>query len=1214
MGYRMKVEAEERAKEARTRKAEEQDQEDKRLEDKRLHLAKQDQLDKIDRERRNAAAKAEEERQKELERLLSVADQENTRRRLERQEAARKAVQTQPAKLQEVAVYNAAMRRAAQLAERRQPYELRLTLDRFRPKPRQPDLRAWEWHFLDALRQSQESGPVRLLFRRRIHDVPQGIADRPEVAWAKGRSPLAVLDTHGDVHILDPVTGAEDKTLHNRVRQDVEARFYRHHPFAVSPDGLWVAQTFTTSKGLLNLKLWDLTKGIVAREFGEVSKAVSWSPDGRLLYLGGERLWNMARSSEERLPGPLKINCCASWSPDGSSLATGSTDRLVRFWDPVNCRELREPLSLEQAAEAIAWSPAGKWIATAAGDKISVWDTQTRKQVWTLLYSQYNNPRYRLTWSLDGQRLLVYGGGGAWPQKLLDGATGREIFSADSAAAYCPDGKRLAVLSIPPVAGPDQQTPTVLIMESDSGREILQIGGVERGTLSWSPDGSCLALASVTGILQMWSIASPADPKNTLPLPAGAEPAWSRDGLRCAFASGDFGSGQVRIHTLAQPEIGVVAPRDPAQATERYIGAQISKIAWCPDGKYVATAHGSEMYLWEVASGKRLWRLAGHTKVTGGVFIERGNRIHALAWAPGGRWLASASDNGTIKVWDTATGKEACNFDTGEDGELSWSGDGKYLAASSFGGLTRVWELPTGKVVHSLNRVGQAVMSPDSKFLAVAVAGGVKLWEVASGRELQPLNSGEQSNIGRILGWSPDARYLVYSANNTHIWDVPARTRNDVTGSAHTAAWDPDGKKVLLGFGSVDYWRFKAFDPQTSAQVRDFGKVSVGIAQNVPPKLLWTKEGPKLATGHEIRYGPQGPRVLLQLGPNSIGEKSAEDGVVQVVDLASGKSRFTARVLQAEPTPSMNRIGEKSAEDGVVQQVDLESEISRFTARVLRAEPTSSMNVLLTAFAWKPDGTAFATVHQDAALRLWHPVKGELLSKLTTTQQVNNALMGPPYPSKASLAWTANGQRIAFARNNAIQVWDLTDEKKSQAFQAEPKPLNGLSFQSLAWNPDNRRLAALANRGQDVVVNVWDTSGWREIRSFNLEGTASSSAVQLLFWSPDGNRLAAGVQAIHVWEIETAKELFELSGHTVPLQRLEWSDDGQRIISRAAARPKGNPAVLELIVWDAELGDQVLKLTGPSAEYRTSPDWKWLAVPFADNGVSRLQRIGALDK
>src|SRR5262249_48150424 len=152
--------------------------------------------------------------------------------------------------------------------------------------------------------------------------------------------------------------------------------------------------------------------------------------------------------------------------------------------------ELREPLSLERAAEAIAWSPAGKWIATAAGDTISVWDTQTRKQVWTLIYCQYNNPRYRLTWSLDGQRLLVYGGGGAWPQKLLDGATGREIFSADSAVAYCPDGKRLAVLSIPQMAGPQQQTPTVLLMESDSGREILRIGGVERGTLSWSPDGS----------------------------------------------------------------------------------------------------------------------------------------------------------------------------------------------------------------------------------------------------------------------------------------------------------------------------------------------------------------------------------------------------------------------------------------------------------------------------------------------------------------------------------------------------------------------------------------------------------------------------------------------------------------------------------------------------------------------------------------------------
>jgi WD40 repeat protein/tRNA A-37 threonylcarbamoyl transferase component Bud32 len=1216
VGYHLKVQAETRAQERRNQVALEEEQERQRLaeETRKAEAGQKRQAELaseavLDRDRQTALAQAEEQRRKEEERLRAEAEKEATRLRLEQQEAARKAsdgLRMPSAKPQEVAVYLAAMRRAALLAEREQTDQLRLALDPFRPKAGQPDVRSWEWYFLHALQRGQEPSSVRLCFRRRINDVAQGSAERPEVTWGRHGRPLAVLDAHGDVQILDPATGKQLLTLANKVPagQLRDLMLYRYHPIPVSPDGRWLVQVFRVRKGQsnaqrwdisINAKLWDLSTGTVAREFADVSLGVSWSPDARRLYLGGGRVWDMGRASEQRLKGHQQTVRCACWNAVGTRLATVSADHTIQFWDPVTGEEAGEPLRLGQPVGALAWSPGGKWLAVAAGENVSVWDMPARKQLWTLSYADYKNPSYRLTWSLDGQRLVVYGGGGAWPHKLIEGATGREIFTADSQAAYCPDGRRVAVLAITPLPGPESEPPSIRIMDTDTGQEVLRLGNVERGGLAWSPDGKVLSLAAESGILHAWRITPGVEPESTISLADTGAFAWSPDSLRIALTERNGLSRRIRIRTLAHPGTAVdVVPADvgTSQFMPGTTVGQILRLAWSPDGKYLATAHmgSSTIYLWEVASGRRTWRLAGHNKVTGGVFIERGNGIHGLAWAPGSRWLASAADNGTVKVWDTVTGKEACAFDLGEqDGnwpEVSWSSDGKYLAASGFG-ITRIWELPTGKAVQSLKRVGKAFMSPDRKWMALAVAGGVKLWDLASEQEVPPLEYGEKYLSGSILGWSPDGRFLAYSANGTCIWDVRERSRVEVSGRAVQAAWNPQGNQVLLGVGSVDNWHFKAIDLRTGKEVRDYGDVLVGVgAQRAPPQLLWTRDGPKLAMAHEFSFGPKGPRLVVQTAPHLVGEKSAEQGVVEVVDFESRKRQFTVRLLQDEPT--------------------------------------QLVNISPLGFAWKPDGTGLATIHIDAVLRLWDPVTGRLLRRLSVADQVTHEITGPPYQSKAFLAWSPDSQRVACARNGTIEVWDLANEKKSQAFHADSRDWRTLTIQSLAWSPDNRRLAAMANRGQDVVVKVWDAATKQELRSYSLEGKASPNAIQLLCWSPDAKRLAAGVQSIHVWQAETGNDAFELSGHTVPLQRLEWSSDGRRIVSRAAvsasvgpgrilprAEARLNPgsAIHELIVWDAEIGEQILMLRGAAAENVTSPDWNWLVVPSADAGAVRLQQL-----
>src|SRR5438270_835071 len=85
--------------------------------------------------------------------------------------------------------------------------------------------------------------------------------------------------------------------------------------------------------------------------------------------------------------------------------------------------------------------------------------------------------------------------------------------------------------------------------------------------------------------------------------------------------------------------------------------------------------------------------LSGHT---GG--------IYSVAWSPGGRLLASGSQDSTIRLWEAATGKLLHTFNGHTDYvySVAWSPDGRSLASSSGDSTIRLWETATGKILHSL--------------------------------------------------------------------------------------------------------------------------------------------------------------------------------------------------------------------------------------------------------------------------------------------------------------------------------------------------------------------------------------------------------------------------------------------------------------------------------------------------------------------------------
>jgi len=156
--------------------------------------------------------------------------------------------------------------------------------------------------------------------------------------------------------------------------------------------------------------------------------------------------------------------------------------------------------------------------------------------------------------------------------------------------------------------------------------------------------------------------------------------------------------------------------------------------AFSPDGSLLASASGDgTVKVWELASRKEILSLSGHK-----------GPVYSCAFSPDGSLLASANGDGAVKVWELASGKLILSL-SGHKGSVhscAFSPDGSLLASASRDGTVKVWELSSGKLILSLSGhkdwVLSCAFSPDGSLIASASWDGtVKIWEVESGKLLR---------------------------------------------------------------------------------------------------------------------------------------------------------------------------------------------------------------------------------------------------------------------------------------------------------------------------------------------------------------------------------------------------------------------------------------------------------------------------------------------
>ncbi|QRV88322.1 hypothetical protein RhiJN_16340 [Ceratobasidium sp. AG-Ba] len=249
----------------------------------------------------------------------------------------------------------------------------------------------------------------------------------------------------------------------------------------------------------------------------------------------------------------------------------------------------------------------------------------------------------------------------------------------------------------------------------------------------------------------------------------------------------------------------------------------VLSVAYSPDGTYIAS--GSEdktVRIWDAHTGQQVGHpLTGHTEW-----------VLSVTYSPDGAYIASGSEDMTIRMWDARTGQQVGYPLTGHT-DLIWSvaysPDSAYVASGSSDNTIRMWDARTGQQVgHPLTghmgSVRSVAYSPDGAYIASgSVDQTVRIWEAHTGQQVGHPFTGHADWVYSVA-YSPDGAYIASGSrdNTIHIWDTYSgqQVGPPLKGHIHSVssvAYSPDG--AFIASGSDDK-TIRIWDAHTGQQVR----------------------------------------------------------------------------------------------------------------------------------------------------------------------------------------------------------------------------------------------------------------------------------------------------------------------------------------------------------------------------------------------------------
>ena len=337
---------------------------------------------------------------------------------------------------------------------------------------------------------------------KELREIPIEVGGIGDIQFSLDSTRIAMDRANGKALIWNTATGENLLTLSGIVREPCK--------LTMSPDNAHLL--IGTCDG--QLQLWGISPEY-SREWLTVpldlgANAVALSSDGTRLAVAGANNTVQVRDAnsgqvQHSLTGHTDSVNGMAFSPDETRLATASWDHTAKVWDAATGKELLTLVGHTAELNQVVFSPDGTQIATIGYDNSArLWDATRGQLLFTLdAYSETLNSSYEIgvAFSPDGRFLATAGRASL---KIWKTASGQELLTLPlsglqaASVAFSPDGKRLAV----GMAGGAASS----VWDIDNETKLFDLVGHTGtvGDIAFSPDGTHIATASNDYTAKVW--------------------------------------------------------------------------------------------------------------------------------------------------------------------------------------------------------------------------------------------------------------------------------------------------------------------------------------------------------------------------------------------------------------------------------------------------------------------------------------------------------------------------------------------------------------------------------------------------------------------------------------------------------------------------------------------------------------------------------------